>query len=196
MAFPQGITFCADPTLNPQISPNDAEAGSVANRNTFDMPTYPRTTAQGNTVGWEGTTPSNVARDRSTTNDPRICGLQSGVTVDGNYRFDLPSAGNYNVGLAAGDGSYVAVIGISLLDTNTLLGTLAVGSTLAANSFKDAANNTWTAANWPSSNVKVPFTFSTTIARFRVVANTDITFAYMESLGGTVVQSMLLLMGV
>lgn len=197
MSYPQGIAFCADPTLNVQTSPNYPQPGRVANRNAVDFPTYPITTTQGNTVGWEGSSTDNVARDRSTTDDKRICGLQSPTNADTPFRFDLPSAGSYNIGFGAGDASYIASVHTTIKDSSTVLGTLANGSTGAANSFFDAAGNIWTAANWPANNVLVPFTFSTTIARFQVSINTDISFAYIESNGSApVFASTLLMMGV
>lgn len=185
MAFPQGINF-RDTTAFVTDGANESVEDASAGAGFFNCPTYPRTTAEGNTVGWEGTH-AITARDRKSTNDRRIAGFhadQSPNTDD--FRIDLPASGAYNIRLGAGDGNYAANVKIELFDTTSSLGVLCSGSTGAANSFKDAADATYTAANWPASNALVSKTFTTSICRFRNgdgTNNCDISHVYIESAG-------------
>lgn len=178
MAYPQGINFRATLAYVTDGAADSCELGAASGG-----VAYPRTTAQGNTVGWEGGGSGNE-RNRSTTNDNRLAGLHFFNSVTKNFRFDLPAAGKYNIRLAAGDASNNANVGWSLIDNATSLGVLASGTGGAVNSFKDASNVSRTAAAWPGNNVAVAFTFASTICRFRsdpTVAGNSIAHAYVES---------------
>ena len=180
MAYPQGINFRDTLGFVTDGANEDAQV-----RLGDGLSSYPWTTAQGNNVGWEQSLNigSDHARDRNSGNDRRLAGIQyNGNTNQCDFRFDLPSTGDYKIGLSAGDASYSTTVSIELLDTTTSLGTLASGSTGAANSFKDATDTIYTAAAWPGSNTLVTKTFATTICRFRLAsgATYNITHAYVE----------------
>lgn len=164
MAFPQGINFRQTIGYVTDGANEDAELIGAGG----GTETYPRTTAQGNNVGWETVAATYQGRDRNSGNDRRLAGINrkdGGSATD--YRIDLPAPGNYKVGLAAGDASYARDTQVDLYDTSSSLGSLATGSTGAGNNFKDATNTEYSAANWPTSQTLVQFTFSTTICRFR-----------------------------
>ncbi|HRF10955.1 MAG TPA: hypothetical protein PLR37_02295 [Candidatus Accumulibacter phosphatis] len=158
MSFPQGIDFRATSGYVTDPADHTYEIGITAN--------YPRTTAQGNNVGWET---SSDSRNRSTSPDARLAGIHrtTGTTVR-TYRIDLPATGDYTVRLAAGDYSYSTGIKVELFDTTTSLGVLASTSTTAAARYRDATDAEHTAANWPANNNPVTKTFSTTILRAKV----------------------------
>lgn len=177
MALPQGIDFrstagyVTDPAnCDYEISPGGGN--------------YPRTTAQGNTVGWEASNGGNI-RDRNTGVDPRLAGTCWSSPSTTAYRIDLPASGSYNVRLAAGDyGSYGVACAWDLYDTTTLQANLTTGSTSAAKRWKDAQNVEYTDATWPGSNSVRNFTFSTTILRLKAPTSGNISHFYVESAGG------------
>lgn len=163
MAYPQGINFRATLGFVTDVSPEEFENGLVG----ID---YPRTTAQGNTVGFEQY--GNMdSRDRNAGLDRRLAGLNFNFIAQSDFRFDLPASGSWNVRLAAGDANNSQPTAIDLYDSSTSLGSLATGSTSAAGQFKDATNTEYSAANWPGSNSAVTKTFTTTICRIRLLNN-------------------------
>jgi len=176
MAYPQGIN-CR------------ATAGFVTDPTNYDYSissrgAYPWTTAQGNNVGWEVGAMSDLGfRDRLNTNDPRLAGTTfvSSGGFNRSFRFDLPSSGNYRIGLAAGDGFYANSVAVTLFDTASSLGALSTGTTSAPNTFKDATNTEYSAANWPGSQTLVSKTFSTTICRFEVTDLNEFASCYVEA---------------
>lgn len=167
MALPQGINFrdTAGYVTDNGAQGDDKEIGDAGHQG--PSVAYPHTSAQGNNVGWESALAQFDARDRVNTNDRRLAGVHYQATTQHDYRIDLPSAADYSVRIAAGDGSYTITTKIELLDTTTSLGVLCNGSTGAANSFFDAGGTIRTAANWPGQNTLVTKTFATTICRFR-----------------------------
>lgn len=158
MGFPQGIDFRATSGYVTDPADHTYEIGITAN--------YPRTTAQGNNVGWET---SSESRNRSTSPDARLAGNHrtTGTTVT-TYRMDLPAAGSYSIKLAAGDYSYASGIKVELFDSTTSLGVLASTSTTASARFRDATDVEHTAANWPANNNPATKTFASTILRAKV----------------------------
>lgn len=169
MAYPQGINFRASAGYVTDVSPATSEVSANAD--------YPRTTPQGNTVGWEAPGPGN-SRDRTTANDARLAGCHFNVNSGTAFRFDLPAPGSYNVRAAFGDPSSSGnATAWSLLDTAAVLATLSTGTQATANTFRDATNALRTAAAWPSSNAALPATFASTICRIR----SDSTAANMVS---------------
>ena len=112
---------------------------------------YP-TNFNGTNYGWTNLT--NVqARDRSTSVDPRLAGMN--YTINGSpetFYVDLPASGTYNVSLAMGDAGYPECrvqCQIQFLDGNTVLATVKSGPTNLG-FFYDAMRNNWSAANWPA----------------------------------------------
>lgn len=182
MSYPQGIDFRETVGFVTDSANCDFESGTVFGGN------YPRTSAQGNTVGWEAAV---SPRDRNAANDARLAGINFFATAGtGDYRFDLPAIGSYNVRLAMGDASNGQDAKCELFDTSSSLGVLSSGQTSGANVFKDATNTNLSAASWPASNTLVNATFTTTICRFRVGGGTSVSgstciaHAYVESAGG------------
>lgn len=169
MALPQGINFRSSSGYVTDPAGSTYDTGTL---------TYPRTTSQGNTVGWESVT-SLQKRDRSTAIDPRLAGIIFiTAPATATFRIDLPAPGAYGIRLAAGDYSARNRIKVEVFDDSTSLGVLADGLP-AGGSFYDAAGNVWTTAQWPTSNVAVEKTFSTSIARF-VTGRSDISGVYVS----------------
>jgi hypothetical protein len=182
MAYPQGINFRSSLAYV-----TDGANNSMENANNAAGTSYPRTTAQGNTVGWESPGPGNV-RDRSSAVDARLAGVNFMGVGNFNFRFDLPAAGSYNVRLAAGDATQSVDANWDLYDSGSLLGNLSTGTSGAAGNFRDASNTVRTAAAWPGSNTAVPFTFITAICRFKAGTGAgslnNIAHAYVEAAAG------------
>ncbi len=175
MALPQGINFRS--TLG-YVTDGANDSFEQANATA----TYPRTTAQGNNVGWELGV-GNI-RDRNAGVDPRLAGMHFSVTTNGNFRIDLPSTGNYDVRLAAGDYSSSIAVGWALYDTNTSLATLSSGSTSTTQRWKDALNVEYNATTWPTSNSPYAATFTTTIMRVRSTNNSCIAHVSVAASAG------------
>jgi hypothetical protein len=182
MALPQGINFRKSVAYVTDGANDNFEGDENFN---LTPPTYPRTTAQGNNVGWESG-PGMSERDRNSGNNPKLAGYH-GPSSQGDindYRIDLPSAGTYRVRIAAGEAGYANGCKVELFDTSTSKGVLCNANTGAANSFLDATGTIYTAANWPGSNTYFQATFSTTILRFRNGAATfwsPLAHVYVES---------------
>lgn len=164
MAYPQGINFRATSGYVTDGSGEDAELNASGTAN------YPRTTAQGNTVGWETTGSDYQTRNRNSSNDRRLAGIHFKNSGAHDYRMDLASTGDKLLRIAVGDQNYSrSNQQVEIFDTNSSLGTLfAAATTGAANSFLDAAGNVRTAAAWPGANSSVTKTFTTTICRVRI----------------------------
>lgn len=174
MAFPQGVNFRN--TLGYVTDAADCEFSNSA--------AYPRTSAQGNTLGWENNGTVNT-RNRNSGLDARLAGVNFDPNSAGKFRIDLPATGNYDVRVAAGDAIYNNNCAWDLHDTNTLLTHLTTGNAGAGAKWKDSTNTSYTAANWISSNTPYAATFSTTILRL-VPANTSACIAhlYVSAAGG------------
>ena len=180
MALPQGIDFRATVGFVTDVSPNDfAGLGT----------TYPHTSAQGNTVGWESATANLESRDRTTGNIAQLAGINfqpnSGV-LQPIFRINLPSAGSYIIRAAFGDASSAQTQYISIFDTASLITSLSAVAT-SGNSFADANGTVWAAAAWPSLNTTLTATFATTICRVKIgggnagANSTTIAYFYIES---------------
>lgn len=184
MAFPQGINFRGTSGYVTDGANEDYEISSTVN--------YPRTSAQGNNVGWE-TIPSGglFPGNDDSTYDRRIAGYAYNgsptgvVTV---YRVDLPSSGDYKIRVASGNKGYSRSVNIAVRDTTTSLGTLC-STTTTGSYYRDAVDAEYTAANWPGSNSQASLTFSTTICRIDLgLAGSKpycfLNHLYIESAGG------------
>jgi hypothetical protein len=183
MAYPQGIAFRSTLAFVTDGTNDNAEL------NPGSGVTYPRTTAQGNTVGWEAVLSGIQVRNRNAGNDARLAGAHWSDSVGVvDFRFDLPAAGNYNVRVAMGEANYARDSNCELRDTTTVLATLTSGTTSAGQRFKDATNVERTNATWPGSNASAAATFATTICRFRMGSATTsvntVAYLYVESASG------------
>jgi hypothetical protein len=181
MALPQGIYFRgSDNQTDP--SNYDAEIATTAN--------YPRTSAQGNSVGWEDALSGAV--DRDATTDVRLKGIAfSNNSTAARFRIDLPATGDYKVRVAAGDSSFGQQCYVELYDTTTQKAILVDALTSAAGKWIDATGVERTSeADWVSNNaLSTAYTFASTILRFKIGfkfqgGNTTIAAAYVEAVGG------------
>jgi uncharacterized membrane protein len=122
---------------------------------------YP-TKGNGVTYGWVTTSPVS-ARDRSTSVDPRLAGINYVNNASpATFNVQLPSSGTYNVSLAMGDDGYsqcTTQCQVQFLDGSTVLATVTGGSTNAGY-FYDAKGKNWSAAAWPGSNLSQQVTLA------------------------------------
>lgn len=169
MSFPQGINFRATGGFVTDASGDAYEIGTTAN--------YPRTSPQGNTVGWEDAITGT--RDRA-AQDAKLSGvhfLTSSAGVTARFRLDLPAAGSYDFRLAVGDQAGQAFGKVELFDNTTSLGILvnkAGAPTATGNNFFDAAGAEHSYASWLTSNAAVSKTFASTICRFKLGAGVGV----------------------
>lgn len=187
MALPQGLDF----RLSAAFVTDPTNCIYEIDGSSSPYVSYPRITPQGNTVGWETNAFNWLSdRNRNASLDARLAGFKNVnmLVVQPVYRVDLPAAGSYNIGLAAGDSSYGQSSYIELFDTSTSLGVLVNGTTTGANRWFDATGTQLTNVTWPTSNTKVAKTFATTILRLKL-GNGSTVGAYLahlwvESAGG------------
>jgi hypothetical protein len=112
---------------------------------------YP-TLRNGISFGW--TTAAASTRDRSTSVDKRLAGVNfvAGNVAPGVFQIDLPGPGTYTITLAMGDAtSQQANCKVEFKDGGTSLFTVSASS-LVAGSFADSNGHIWSSAQWPASN--------------------------------------------
>ncbi len=181
VGYRQGIDFRATDAFVTDPADHTSEIGTTAN--------YPRTTPQGNVVGWE-LAPSGT-RNRDAAVDARIAGMH--FRTDGSpadYRFDLPSAGDYRVRVAVGDAAFAQNSKVELFDGVSSLGVVCDGATAAGEFFDAAGTLHTTAANWVTNNAAVVHTLATGTFRVRVggattpVNGSAIAHVYIEAVDG------------
>ena len=187
---PQGINFRAtaahatDGTNDDAEAPEDTKSGN----------TYPRTTTQGNTVGWESHNYAYVgARDRVGATDARLAGVHFNYHSPDEtavYRIDI-TAGSKNIRTALGDIQFGSdPVSLQIKDTTTVLATpVATGTTTSgAGYFYDATGVERTSeSDWVNNNAASNLTFSTTIARFSfgdASYGFNVAHLYIEDAGG------------
>lgn len=187
MSFPQGINFRQSSGYVTDPTDTTYEIGTTAN--------YPRTTPQGNNVGYTDVSAGVNTRNRSTGVDARLAGthFHTSTTVPNKYRIDLPATGNYKIRVAMGDQAAGTVQKrLDLYDNTSSLGTVcAAGAFISGGTFQDALDANYSAANWPTSNsLSGTFTFSSTAAIFylgprdAISGNEHWAHLWIESAGG------------
>lgn len=135
--------------------------------------TYPAQ-ANGLTFGWVNTSLVQ-ARDRSTTVDPRLAGINfvnNGQPAT--FYVDLPSPGTYKVSLAMGDAGWEECwVGcqIQFYDGVKLVGTISRGL-IPYNYFYDGQGASWSAQDWVNSNAMLEVGLSGT--RISMVVGTQV----------------------
>jgi hypothetical protein len=129
-------------------------------QNTLDQ--YP-TTRNGVTFGWTSTNGGLDGRDRSTSVDRRLAGMNfiSGSTAT-TFQVDLPSSGQYNVSLAMGDDGFAQnTVKVVIKDGASALLTIGPHNTVAG-SFYDATDSNIADTSWPANNSPATLTFTGT----------------------------------
>lgn len=167
MALPQGVDFRSTALYVTDPTNYDYEITQGVD--------YPHTTVQGNNIGWElaGFGGGPQYRNRNSGNDPRLAGTMfyDDFSRQAQYRIDLPSAGLYSVGLAAGDAAYATQAHVQIFDDFSLLSVLVNGTTSAANHFFDATGTEYTNVTWPTSQTLVTFTFTSSVLRIIAIGD-------------------------
>ncbi len=160
--FRSSASFVTDPTSTTFVS--------------MEQTRYPTTrTIGGQTVtfGWESVASSYAVRDRVTSYDPRVAGIncQSDAELSV-FRVDLPAAGSYVLGLGIGDPSYGGTSHVVVLSgASTSL--LAVNVVNPANYVGDATGTLRVGTTWASTNATVQRTFASTILRLQIGGQND-----------------------
>ena len=167
MSYPQGIDFRG--TLGFVTDPANCSMENSAGIS------YPRVTAQGNTVGWEDAVNNSVDRSAYAGDAAKVSGIAFGNNGGGHttarYRFDLPSTGNYKFRVGAGDAGGINDVKVELFDTTTSLAVL-VGThtTSGADRFYDATDIQRTShTDWSTNQaLSASMSFATTICRLKM----------------------------
>src|SRR5271165_5114319 len=129
-----------------------------------------RANSNGQSVTWQWSQKCNAAVDQSNGVDPRLAGIGNVYTASGGETLTItvPQAGTYNIGFATGSATGTQCGGGKC--PNFIFKDGASGTQLftvtpnnpGTGHFIDAANNNWTAAQWPSSNQTQPVTLTGT----------------------------------
>src|SRR5208337_838479 len=156
-----------------------------------------QTNSNGQSVTWQWSQKCNGTLDESNSVDPRLAGIAnlfsasfSGETLT----ITLPQPGTYNIGFATGNAAGNQCSGGRC--PNFIFRDGASGTQLftvnpnnpGAGHFIDAANNNWTAAQWPSSNQEQPVTLTGTTLTVSIasgnapsIAHIRITYAQQQN---------------
>src|SRR5208283_2713350 len=126
-----------------------------------------QTNSNGQSVTWQWSQKCNGTLDQNSGLDPRLAGIDNVYTASGGETLTItvPQAGTYNIGFATGTSvgnqcgggkcpNFIFKDGAS----GTQLFTVNPGT----GHFIDAANNNWTAAQWPTSNQEQTVTLTGT----------------------------------
>ena len=118
------------------------------------------TNANGQSVTWQWSENCNAATNESAGVDPRLAGIANTYTASGGETLTItvPQAGTYSIGFATGNATGTQCGGGKC--SNFIFKDGASGTQLftvnpnnpGVGHFIDAANNNWTAAQWPASN--------------------------------------------
>lgn len=150
---------------------------------------YPTTaTVNGQTVtyGWESVSASSLTRDRTTSVDPRLAGINCQYN-DGHtsvFRVDLPSVGDYNIGLAVGDSAnnsqrtYLTVSSGS----SPVLSLVSYTGINPALDVADATGTVMSPSVWTGTNSAVRKTFGSRTLRMTLGGTADSVFSCVAHL--------------
>lgn len=156
MAWDKGFNFRATSNYVTDSSPTE----------TYVLGEQYGVTRNSVTFGWSVDLTAN-ARDRVSGNDRRLAGLNFTTGTTNYFRVDLPAAGLYKIHVAMGDGGSTNWADWAIKDTTTTLFT--TSGFLTNNTFSDATDTNYSAANWPASETGVIHNFATT--ELRVYSN-------------------------
>jgi hypothetical protein len=132
------------------------------------------TVRNGATFIWTGNIAQLDSRDRTTSGDTRLSGMNFMAAGNAAAVWDLtlPATGAYDVYLAAGDQASQQIIKLTVGDSGTPFITINDVDTLAADQYLDATGALRTRAQWLADSArggtKVTRTFATTILRLTI----------------------------
>lgn len=152
-AFAQGVDF-----RNSLAYVTDPTGCDFYNGNSA----YPVVGQSGQSFGWASTSGIN-RRDRSTTVDPRLAGVNflASLNLNATFQMSLPAPGTYRVRLALGDLSSQTRGTVQIMDGATVLATLMNGDSATNGQFYDATGVLRTsAADWVANNAPALLTFT------------------------------------
>lgn len=166
MAISQGINFRKTAAYVTDPAGTDNEVSVAVN--------YPRTSAQGHTVGWVEENAALNRENNSTSVDARLAGSHwfangSNYNI---YGFDLDAANDADLSMAFGEIPFNSNGSVSVYDDTTLKETVWDGVVGGNGRFADMNGDVHTnAANWVSNHTVKRFTFSTVKVRIRIVGH-------------------------
>jgi len=186
LAWDVGFNFRATSGYVTDVSPS-----TFASMGVTTYPTVRTVNGQPITFGWESASPSSTfTRDRSSGVDSRLAGLNCQINNGGSsvFRVDLPALGTYSIGLALGD----AVANnpqnnhVRISSTSVVLASVDVNT----NQFvADATGAISLPAQWPTANVSIQKTFSSTILRVQLSGQSDSNSTCISHLRVTLVRA-------
>src|SRR5271165_2971576 len=147
-----------------------------------------RTNSNGQSVTWQWSQRCNGAMDQSNSVDPRLAGADNVYTPSGGETLTItvPQPGTYNIGFATGTSlgnqcgggkcpNFIFKDGAS----GTQLFTVNPNNP-GTGHFIDAANNNWTAAQWPASNQQQPVTLTGTTLTVSIASGNAPSIAHIR----------------
>src|SRR5271165_1469507 len=147
-----------------------------------------RTNSNGYSVTWQWSQKCNAAADQSNTIDPRLAGMASVYNASGGEALTItvPQPGTYNIGFATGSATGNECGGGKCANfifkdgaSGTQLFTVNPNNPGTAH-FIDAANNNWTAAQWPASNQEQTVTLTGTTLTLSMAAGNGANIAHIR----------------
>ena len=147
-----------------------------------------RTNSNGYSVTWQWSQKCNGAADQSKSVDPRLAGVGNVYTASGGETLTItvPQPGTYNIGFATGSATGTQCGGGRCPNFIFKDGTSGAQLfTVNPNNpgighFIDAANNNWTAAQWPASNQEQPVTLTGTTLTVSMAAGNAPSIAHIR----------------
>ena len=170
---------------------------------TYDLGAAYPVIQNGATFGWTSPNQTSAARNRNTSVDARLAGVNQVYTSNqtGRWRLDLPTPGTYIIRVAIGDQGFAHPYqSIRIYDGTTLLTTVTAPNGTGLNQYLDASGVVRTSdTDWAQNEVGIPLTFATTnlnvtigdtthastIAHFRVTSMSAGTPSSASSTGET-----------
>src|SRR5271166_1451502 len=147
-----------------------------------------RTNSNGQSVTWQWSQNCNAATNESAGVDPRLAGIGNVYTASGGETLTItvPQAGSYNIGFATGSASGTQCGGGRC--PNFIFKDGASGTQLftvnpnnpGIGHFIDAANNNWTAAQWPSGSQEQRVTLTGTTLTVSMAAGNSPSIAHIR----------------
>ncbi len=133
---------------------------------TYDLGAAYPVTENGTTFGWTSPNQASAARNRSTSVNARLAGVNQVYANNqtGRWRLDLPAPGAYTIRVAMGDQGFAHPYqSIRIYDATTLVATVTGPNGTGVNQYMDATGVVRTSdTDWVANEVGIPLTFATT----------------------------------